>query len=133
MEHVRLSFEEKGVGSRYDFCWFVGGLSLGLKRMFEGSIPSLAGANSNGEKLERTFVKHSKKNQSSDKYWSVSIDATPRPLSRVRPVNRQLRAGPKCKKLRVKLRTVAVGANCEGLHSSKSHKSNCSPVEVHFF
>ena len=29
--------------------------------MFEGSIPSLAGANSNGEKLERTFVKHSKK------------------------------------------------------------------------
>ena len=41
--------------------------------------------------------------------------------------------GPKCKKLCVKLRTVAVGANCEGLHSSKSHKSNCSPVEVHFF
>ena len=29
--------------------------------MFEGSIPSLAGANSNGKKLERTFVKHSKK------------------------------------------------------------------------
>ena len=40
--------------------------------------------------------------------------------------------GPKCIKLRVKLRTVAVGANCEGLHSSKSHKSNCSPVEVLF-
>ena len=37
------------------------GFFLGLKRMFEGSIPSLAGANSNGEKLERTFIKHSKK------------------------------------------------------------------------
>ena len=29
---------------------------LGLKRMFEGSIPSLAGANSNGEKLEEDVV-----------------------------------------------------------------------------
>ena len=36
--------------------------------MFEGSIPSLVRVNSNGEKLERTFVKHSKKNRSSDKY-----------------------------------------------------------------
>ena len=52
---------------------------------------------------------------------------------RVRPVNRQLRADPSVKSYVWSLRTVAVGANCEGLHSSKSLKSNCSPVEVHFY
>ena len=86
--------------------------------MVEGSIPSLAGANSNGETLERTFVKHSKKNRSSD---LVGIDrCNTSPAQSGAAGESAAAGGPKCKKPRVKLRIVAVGANCEGLHSSKS-------------
>ena len=107
--------------------------------MFEGSIPSLAEANSNGEKLERTFGKHSKKILievpiSTSRYRSMQHPAR-WPLSRVRPVNRQLREDPNVKKLRVKLRTVAVGMvrTARACTAQKVIKSNCSPVEVHFF
>ena len=69
---------------------------LGLKRMFEGSIPSLAGANSNGEKIERTFVKHSKKKS---KFWLVlvGIDRCNTSPAHMSGWIRQLRADPSVK------------------------------------
>ena len=111
--------------------------SIGLKRMFEGSIPSLSGANSNGEKLERTFVKHSKKI-----LIEVPISTSPHrsmqhptrwPLSRVQPMNRQLRADLSVKNYVWSWEPLPLVWTARACTAQKVIKSNCSPVEVHFF
>ena len=66
--------------------------------MFEGSIPSLAGANSNGEKLERTFVKHSKKVEVPIRTTSRHRSSSTLPTQLVAAGESAAAGGPRCKK-----------------------------------